>query len=235
MEEGPIEVAEALAPPETPAPDAAGRAVISSDAGLATRLPEGDTDAVRRRYIEERFPEIANGTIALDDAASVVKGARLFYEDGAIPRAVELLQFAIERRPSELKFWLALFEIFRLEGLKGQYADLAGRFKERHGASDAWPKVQYFGREIDSGNALYRDESFRNLETIGPGTARRAASEPSFDPVAENWLNAPMDFENEVLANDLRRSLMAGAGVSEGDLVPNPMPALRNVEMFRVA
>ncbi len=235
-EEGPIVVAEEIKAPEAPAePDTGGRAVVSSDAALVTRLAEGDTDDVRRRYIEERFPEIANRTIVLDDADSVVKGARLFYEDGAIPRAVELLQFAVERRPADLKPWLALFEIFRLEALKGEYANLAARFQERHGKSEYWRKVQYFGREIDPGNALYRDEAFKSLETIGPGAARRAAAEQTFDPVTENWLNAPMDFENEVLANDLRRSLMAGAGVSEQDLVPNPMPALRNVEMFRVA
>jgi hypothetical protein len=38
-----------------------------------------------------------------------------------------------------------------------------------------------------------------------------------------------------VLANDLRRALMAGAKLRDQDLAPNPMPALRNVEMFTVA
>jgi len=57
----------------------------------------------------------------------------------------------------------------------------------------------------------------------------------TFDPIAENWLGAPMDFENEVLANDLRKAVMAEAGITDGDLLPNPMPALRNVEMFTVA
>ena len=50
----------------------------------------------------------------------------------------------------------------------------------------------------------------------------------------ENWLEAPMDFENEVLATELRRALMTRAAVEERDLVPNPMPALRSVEMFSV-
>jgi len=45
---------------------------------------------------------------------------------------------------------------------------------------------------------------------------------------------APMDFENEVLATELRRSLMARAGIEDADLAPNPMPALRSVEMFSV-
>jgi hypothetical protein len=43
-----------------------------------------------------------------------------------------------------------------------------------------------------------------------------------------------MDFENEVLATELRRSLMTRAAVEDRDLVPNPMPALRSVEMFSV-
>jgi len=122
----------------------------------------------------------------------------------------------------------------RLEGLSGEYAELARRFKERHGQSDDWRKVQYFGREIDPGNVLYQEESFKNLETIGPSAARPMAA-ANFDPLAENWLNAPMDFENEVLANDMRKTLMTDAAMREQDLIPNPMPALRNVEIFSVA
>jgi len=34
---------------------------------------------------------------------------------------------------------------------------------------------------------------------------------------------------------DLRRALMAQASLSDDDLAPNPMPALRSVEMFTVA
>lgn len=210
------------------------RREMDADVELPTRLPT-NTDDLRQRYIEERFPEIGTGAINLDDADSVVKGARLSYEDGAMPRAVELLQYAIERKPEELKCWLALFEIFRLEYLPGEYAELAPRFREQHGKSDYWPKVQYFGREIDPGNELYREAPINSFETIGPAAARKIAAASNVDPVAENWLGAPMDFENEVLANDLRRTLMADAGIHEGDLVPNPMPALRNIEMFNVA
>jgi hypothetical protein len=202
---------------------------------LLVRRLAGNTDDLRRRYIEERFPEIAKGAIVLDDPDSVVKGARLFYEDGAIARAVELLQYAIERQPAQMKCWLALFEIFRLERLTSEFAELARRFREHHGRSEYWRKVQYFGREIDPGNTLYIDDPVNNFETIGPAQARRIAADAAFDPIAENWLGAPMDFENEVLANEMRKALMAEAGVNEQDLVPNPMPALRNVEMFTVA
>jgi len=209
------------------------RAEMASDASLATRLEE-NTESLRRRYIEERFPEIRGGTLVLDDQASVVKGARLFYEDGSLPRAVELLRFATEDRPDHLRPWLALFEIYRLERLAGEYAELAGRFRDRHGSTELWPKVRAFGRELDPANPLYQEPPMKSLETIGPREARRLAAAP-IDPIAENWLEAPMDFENEVLATELRRALMSRAAVQERDLVPNPMPALRSVEMFSVA
>lgn len=233
--EAPMDVAPERAPfaEEPLAAREAPRVEVASDAELATRIPQENADELRRRYMEERFPETVNRTIALEDADSVVKGARLFYEDGALPRAVELLHFAIEGNPAEVRFWLALFEIFRLERLTGEFAELARRFREMHGKSPEWHKVQYFGREIDPGNRLYQDERFSSLETIGPREAQRAAE--TFDPLAENWLNAPMDFDNEVLANELRNALMVEASLTEQDLVPNPMPALRSVEMFTVA
>jgi len=238
LAEEPIEVASEMPPMEVAAEV---RPQVGSDAVLATRLPDNASE-LRRRYIEERFPEIQSRTIVLDDPASVIKGARLFYEDGAITRAIELLQFVIEERPAEVRPWLALFEIFRLERLPGEFAQLAERFRAQHGKGPHWRKVQYFGREIDPGNALYREEPLNTLETIGPREAKRLAAGLSsvgatdaFDPIAENWLEAPMDFENEVLANELRMKLMAEASLTEQDLFPNPMPALRNIEMFTVA
>ena len=89
--------------------------------------------------------------------------------------------------------------------------------------------------EIDPANELYKEPPVNSLETIGPRESRRLAAGASFDPAAENWLNAPMDFENEVLANELRQGLMQKAGLAEEDLAPNPMPALRHIEMFTVA
>jgi hypothetical protein len=210
------------------------RVVAASDESLATSVRGADPATLRRRYIEERFPEIASGTIAPADPDSVVKAARLFYEDGALARAVELLQFAVEENPATLKPWLALFEIFRLEGLTGEFGELAGRFREHHGASDYWRKVQYIGREMDAANPLYREAPVDHLETIGPAASRKSMP-VTFDPLAENWLNAPMDFTTDALAASLREALLSDAGVLDTDLVADPMPALKNVEMFNVA
>jgi len=207
---------------------------VEGDEHLQTQaLAAPDAGALRRRYIEERFPEVASGTLSLSDPASVVKGARLLYQDGAMPRAVELLQFAIEEHPAEVRPWLALFEIYRLERQSTEFAELARRFYEEHGNTEYWRKVRYFGREIDPGNFLYR-EDVDALQTIAPGSARREDAE-SFDPARENWLDTPVNFDNERLANELRHALMSGAGVADEDLAPNPLPALRDAETFTVA
>ena len=55
------------------------------------------------------------------------------------------------------------------------------------------------------------------------------------NPLAENWLNAPMDFTTDALAASLRAGLLADAKLQDTDLVADPMPALKNVEMFNVA
>jgi hypothetical protein len=208
---------------------------MESDASLVTRVSTGDPDDLRRRYIQERFPELANRTISMGDTDSIVKGARLFYEDGAHSRAIELLTVAIEERPEEMKLWLALFEIYRLDEMTAEFAALAERFRIRHDDTRFWPKVQFIGREIDPQNPLYHDVAAGNgVENIIDSVTRRPGT-TEFDPLAENWLNAPMDFMTDALASDLRRAILSEHGVSEEDMAPNPMPALKNVEIFGVS
>jgi hypothetical protein len=166
-----------------------------------------------------------------------VKGARLFYEDGAIARAVELLAVRDRAPAREVKHWLALFEIFRLERLTGEFAALAAPLPRGPRRRSVLAEGAVLRPRDRPGNALLRAAADLQVrDTIGPTQARRMAGESTFDPVAENWLGAPMDFENEVLANDLRKAVMAQAGIMEGGpRSPIPMPALRNVEMFTVA
>jgi len=167
--------------------------------------------------MEQRFPEIVNGALVLDDPDSVVKAARLLYQDGAAQRAIELLQFAVEQEPAQKAPWLALFEIFRRERLSGEFARLAQRFGEVHGASREWRKVLRIGRDLDPDDTLYQGDAAH-----------------SFDPDAENWLQSDAD-ANAPLAGELRGALMADAAVGEGDLKADPIPALRKAESFTVA
>ena len=181
------------------------------------RITAEDNVELRRRYIEERFPEILSGALAIHDPASVVKAARLLYDDGAIARAIELLQLAIEQDPTPKAPWLALFEILRRESLAQEYAILARRFGHRFAAAPEWPAVLAAGREIDPDNTLYAD------------------STQTFDARGNDWLPAAAPATGGALAAQLRGELMQGASVSEGDLVADPTPALRKAESIDLA
>jgi hypothetical protein len=209
---------EAVPEPEAPDPNLMDTLVIAIPPA-PPRIPGEDPEELRRRYMEERFPEIVNGALVPDDPDSVVNAARLLYEDGAVPRAIELLQFAIEQDAGRQAPWLALFEIFRRERLVGEFGRLARRFAERHDATSAWRQVLRIGRDMDPGDALYQ----------GPDAAA------SFDAEQEDWLRTCAAKGDATLAGELRGRLMAEAAVRESDLRADPTPALRKSEDFTVA
>lgn len=149
---------------------------------------------MRTRYRQVRFPEIVSGAVVLSDATSVVRGARTLYEDGALSRALELLELAIADNPQARQPWLALLEIHRQEGLAADFGALAARFQWQHGDAPEWPKVQAIGRDFDPDNPLFASD------TPVP-----------FDPLTDNWLEVPSDFSPGGLAADLHAAAIAGA------------------------
>jgi hypothetical protein len=168
----------------------------------------GEDKERRRRYIEMRYPEVANKTVTVDDPDSVINAARQYFEEGQVQRAAELLTYAFEERPGQLRFWLALFEIYRLERMTAEFCELAAHFRDFHSGTDVWPKVQHIGRDLDPSNPLFAAA----LGRLGLPVDRE------FDSIAENWLNAPMDFTSDVLMAELRRSLLDKYGVDSAQL-----------------
>jgi hypothetical protein len=154
----------------------------------------------------ERYPELMTHTVSIDDADSVINAARLYYEEDQRDKACELLTFGVEERPQETRFWLAQFEIFRLENMAGAFAELASKFHVLFGHTDAWPKVRHIGHELDPTNTLFAAAGREAL-----------AGEMHFDPVAENWLNAPIDFTSDALITELRLALFDDHGVDRRD------------------
>lgn len=176
--------------------------------GMDEKLPE---DRVRRlQYMHERYPELKTNTISIDDADSVINAARLYYDEGdkgnGRNKASELLTFAVEERPQEIRYWLAQFEIFRLENMAAEFTAMAGKFHVLFSHTTAWPMVRHIGHELDPGNPLF-----------AAGGSPLLAGEMRFDPIAENWLNAPMDFTSDALMSDLRLALLDDHGVSRAD------------------
>ena len=168
----------------------------------------GEDKERRRRYIEMRYPEVANKTVTVDEPDSVIDAARQYFEEGQVQRAAELLTYAFEERPGQLRFWLALFEIYRLERMTAEFCELAAHFRDFHSGTDVWPKVQHIGRDLDPSNSLVAAA----LGRLGLPVDRE------FDAIAENWLNAPMDFTSSVLMAELRRSLLGEYGVDSAEL-----------------
>lgn len=175
--------------------------------GMDEKLPE---DRVRRlQYMHERYPELQTNTVSIDDADSVINAARLYYDESdkgsGADKACELLTFAVEERPQQFRYWLAQFEIFRLENRVADFSALASKFHVLFSHTPSWPKVRHIGHELDPSNTLFA------------GGIAPLATEMRFDPIAENWLNAPMDFTSDALMSDLRQALLDDHLVSRAD------------------
>ena len=170
-------------------------------------------DRVRRlRYMQERYPELAARTVSIDEPESIIDAARLYYEENQLGKACELLIYSVEERPQEIRYWLAKFELFRLEKMSRQFGELADKFQLLFGNTDAWPKVRDIGHELDPGNPLF-------AAATGTGTT----SPEKFDPANENWLNAHASSDvsaqhiSQALVADLRSSLFSEYRVTHAD------------------
>jgi hypothetical protein len=86
----------AVAPPSTAWQSAPHAAPEPSD--IARRR-------IRDRYLAVRFPGAPHTDEDLQDSAGVVKSARLYFEDGDIDRACELLEFAGEVNHADESPW----------------------------------------------------------------------------------------------------------------------------------
>lgn len=160
-------------------------------------------DSFKMAYLRERFPEIAQGSLRLDKPDSLIQAARLYYqEDNNSAKAAELLEYAIGEYPNEVRPWLAVFEIYRLENRIADFANLARRFKGKFEHGGYWPKVQAIGRQIDPENPLYITEELQSNEA--------SAADATISAEAENWLNTPLDFSQDMLSTELRDALMDG-------------------------
>jgi hypothetical protein len=182
---------------------AAGQAENTTDQTFEDRMR-------RLRYMQERYPELGARTVSIDEPDSMINAARLYYEENQFGKACELLTYAVEERPQEIRYWLAQFELFRLEKMAPQFSDLATKFQVMLGHTDAWPKVRQIGYALDPAHPLF-------------AAARNDTDEERFDPMSENWLNAPLGAVSSsqsishALVADLRGALFREHAVAEDD------------------
>ena len=151
---------------------------------------------IRDRYISARFPGVARGSNELQDAAAVIKSARLLFEEEQAELALELLELAIEEAPNESGLWLARLEILFLMRDREGFVATARGFQETHPAHEAWAEIERLGRALAPGEALFGATAGpREHEHYGPW------------PHLPNWIQAPWDLTAEVVAADFHRAV----------------------------
>jgi hypothetical protein len=199
-------------------------------------LPERAARKARETYVAERFPEVAAGFINLDDAESVISGARLYHqEDGDSAKAAEFLSYAIANNGGDLRLWLALFEVHKQATNRVAFEKDALKFQERFGDSELWPKIQAAGRAVDPTNPLYGPIPNSPLKsdaapTAGAPNDATLDTAPVTDEMLEDWLNTPLDFTPVILGTDLRESLLCEPEPQAESSIANAASAARATE-----
>ncbi|WP_410499829.1 FimV family protein [Chitinibacter sp. S2-10] len=141
---------------------------------------------------QERPPNIEVQDIAYD-----MEHAQALIAQGEVVEAIDVLYHCIDEDPTDIERWLMLFRLFRQQGMKTEYAQLARNLRHHpHDAAD-WELVRNIGAKLDPENPLYLREQAKPIT--------QAASEaPAFEHTPEYARTlAP----SKPIANDLQLDL----------------------------
>lgn len=164
--------------------------------------PQSRRTRIRDRYVAARFSGLLRDAGELQDAAKVIKAARLYFEDDNGVRADELLKLAVAAQPHEPRLWLARLEILFLRRDAERFIDAARAFNRAHPTVEAWAEVARLGRALAPAEMLFRnrDGATGPDESYGPW------------PNTPNWIEAPWDLTAEVAGADFHRRMRARLG-----------------------
>ena len=155
---------------------------------------------IRERYMSARFPGVVRSAADLHSEEMVIKSARLFFEDGQVELALELLDLAIEENCRCEAVRLAQLEILFLTRDAKGYVERASAYRSAHPTSEAWAEVKRLGQALAPGEALFGSASGpRDHDHYGPW------------PHLPNWIQANWDLTAEIVAADFHRAVMRSA------------------------
>lgn len=80
---------------------------------------------------------------------------KYFEEHGVRGRAVELVEFGLNKYPESEELWMTQFEFLRRDMRRSAYEQLAKHYLERFPKGAAWAKIQAGGRILELDNVLY--------------------------------------------------------------------------------
>jgi pilus assembly protein FimV len=119
-----------------------------------------------------------------DDESTGLEAAQFYLARGDTLRALELLQQLLEEDPQDVERWLMLFRVYRQQGMKSDYVQLAQRFRaqEPPPSDDDWELVRSIGYKLEPESLLF------------------ARTEPTVPPVLEiTPQETPVEFAIEHL------------------------------------
>ncbi len=156
---------------------------------------------IRDRYLAVRFPGAPHTEQELRNTPDVIKSARLYFEDGDIDRACELLECAEESNKQDEAPWLAHLEILYLKRKGPPFTALAKRFYVQFPRSRRWAEILRLGLRLDPDDSLYHD--------VRP---QAAAVDEHYGawPQVQNWIQAPFDLTGDVLAAEFHAKMRGG-------------------------
>jgi hypothetical protein len=183
------------------APAGANETVVA-EAPAAPAEATADTHSrrIRERYLSARFPGVVHKIADLESPARVVKAARLYFEDGELEMAIELLDAAIQQNSRAESVWLAELEILFLARDAARFVECARAFRALHAGSAAWGEVARLGAALAPTEAMFVSGAFATSHAhYGPW------------PDLPNWIQANWDLTAEIIAGDFHRSMRRAA------------------------
>lgn len=132
-----------------------------------------------------------------DGEGSSLEQAQFFLAHGDTFRAIELLQQLVEADPQDVERWLMLFRVYRQQGMKSDYIQLAHRFRAQTPppAEDDWELVRSIGQKLAPEHELFIREERVVVQNEKP------ADETPVDLAIENLTHSSPAGESEH-AND---------------------------------
>jgi hypothetical protein len=198
--EAPRRPAPARRPPPVPSLPPAG----AWQGGARAARPEPSEmtrKRIRDHYLAVRFPGAPHTEEDLRDSTGVIKSARLYFEDGDVERACELLEFAVDVNRADEALWLAHLEILFLKHNGAAFADVARRFHEHFPASGRWPEILRLGLRLAPDDPLFHGARPREADIDEHYGAW---------PQVQNWIQAPFDLTGDVLAAEFHARMRGG-------------------------
>ena len=116
---------------------------------------------------------------------------------GEVAEAIDLLYRSIDEDPEDIERWLMLFRVFRQQGMKTEYANLAKNLSMIVKDEADWELVRNIGSKLDPENELYQRQNRPSTMAAEIITADSKGVELDIhpDPTPATMMHAFLDIE----------------------------------------